>query len=40
MKNVPNRISYLHANSYIFIPRLAILFHFLESKIDLDFPNF
>jgi hypothetical protein len=40
MKSVPNYIFYLHANSWIFGPFLAILINFLNLKIDLDFPNF
>jgi hypothetical protein len=40
MKSAPNWISYLHANSWIFIPHLAILFNFLKSKTYHDFPNF
>jgi hypothetical protein len=36
MRSVPNWISYLHANSWIFNPFLAILINFLKSKIDLD----
>jgi hypothetical protein len=40
MQSVPNWISYLHANSKIFIPFLAILINFLKSKIDLDSPKF
>jgi hypothetical protein len=31
MKSVKNWISYLHANSWIFIPHLAILFNFQNS---------
>jgi hypothetical protein len=37
MKSVQNWIYYLHENSWIFSPPLAILFNFLNSKIDLDF---
>jgi hypothetical protein len=37
---IPDWISYLHANSWIFGPFLAILINFLKSKTDLDFPNF
>jgi hypothetical protein len=40
MRSVPNWIYYLHANYWIFSPPLAILFNFLKSKTDLDFPNF
>jgi hypothetical protein len=40
MRSDANRISYLHANSWIVGPFLAILINFLKSKIDLDFPNF
>jgi hypothetical protein len=40
MKSVPNWISYPHENFWIFIPPLAILFYFLNSKIDLDFTTF
>jgi hypothetical protein len=40
MKSVSNWILYLHANFWIFSPPLAILFNFLNSKIDLEFPNF
>jgi hypothetical protein len=40
VKSVSNWISYLHANFWIFSPPLAILFNFLNSKIDLEFPNF
>jgi hypothetical protein len=40
MKSVPNWISYLHENSWIFCPPLAILLNFLISKIGLDFPKF
>jgi hypothetical protein len=40
MKSVPNWISYLHANFWIFSPFLAILFNFLKSKTNLDFTIF
>jgi hypothetical protein len=40
MKIVPNCIFYLHPNSWIFSPFLAILINFLNSEIDLDFPIF
>jgi hypothetical protein len=40
MKSVPTSISYFHANSDIFNPFIDILFNFLKSKIDLDFPKF
>jgi hypothetical protein len=40
MRSVPNWISYLHANFWIFSPFLAILINFLKLKIDLDFPKF
>jgi hypothetical protein len=40
IKSVPNWISYLHANSWIFGPFLSILINFLNSKTDLDFPKF
>jgi hypothetical protein len=40
MRSVPNLISYLHANSYIFGPLLAILINFLKLKTDIDFLNF
>jgi hypothetical protein len=40
MRSIPNWISCLHANSWIFGPFLDILINFLKSKPDLDFPNF
>jgi hypothetical protein len=40
MISIPNWISYLHANFWIFSPPLAILFNFLKSKTYLDFPKF
>jgi hypothetical protein len=40
MKIVPNWILYLHANSWVFSPHLAIIVNFLKSKIDLDFTYF
>jgi uncharacterized protein involved in cysteine biosynthesis len=40
MGSVPDWISYLHANFWIFGPLLAILINFLKSKIDIEFPNF
>jgi hypothetical protein len=40
IKNVPNWISYLHPNSWIFDPFLDVLINFLNLKTDLNFPNF
>jgi hypothetical protein len=40
IRSVSNWISYLHANSWIFGSFLDILINFLNSKRDLDFPNF
>jgi hypothetical protein len=40
MISVPDWSSYLHANSCIFSPFLAILINFLKSKIELDFLKF
>jgi hypothetical protein len=40
IKSVPNWISNLHANSWIFIPSQAILTNFLKAKRDLDFSKF
>jgi hypothetical protein len=40
IKTVPNWISYLHQNFWIFSPFLDILINFLKSKIDIDFPKF
>jgi hypothetical protein len=37
MKSIPNYISYLHVNSWIFSPFLDILINFLKSKTDIDF---
>jgi hypothetical protein len=39
-KSAPNWIFYLHANSFIFGPFLAILIKLLKSKTDLEFPKF
>jgi hypothetical protein len=39
-RSVPNLISHLHPNSWIFSPFLAIQFIFLKPKSDLDFPKF
>jgi hypothetical protein len=39
-RSVPNCIFYLHANSCIFNPLLAILINFLKSKTAFDFPKF
>jgi hypothetical protein len=40
MGSVPNCISNLPSNFWIFSPFLAILIKFLNSKTDLDFPKF
>jgi hypothetical protein len=40
MRSVPYWISYLHANSWIYNPFIAILIKFLKSKTDIVFPNF
>jgi hypothetical protein len=40
MKSIQNWVSYLHENSYIFSPSLAILYNFLEPNLELESPNF